>query len=91
MQATFSHPFANQPIDGVRYIGCTGRSIEARFMAVVLSDQTAGGGMTCNIQDVKFIGCSGYGGQRGIAVRNDSPPPASSRESPSPTASWTSP
>lgn len=73
LQATFNHPFVNQSIDGVRYVNCTGRSLEARFMVVAISDKTVGGGMTCSVKDVKFIGCRGYGGGRGLAVRNEAP------------------
>jgi len=74
LQATFAHPFKNQDIDGARYIGCTGRSMAARFMAVVISDKTPSTpGMTCSVKDVRFIGCRGFGGSRGVAVRNETP------------------
>lgn len=74
LQAAFTHPFKNQSINGVRYSDCTGRSIEARLIAAVISDKTSGSpGMTCDVRDVVFRGVRGQGGGRGIAIRNEAP------------------
>lgn len=73
IQGSFRHPFNDNDIDGAAYVRCTGWSTNARFYAVVLSDKTIPSpNMTASIRNVSFTDCSGYGGQRGLAIRNES-------------------
>jgi len=54
------------------YIGCTGSSSAAKFMAVVLSALTTPGNivMSASIKNVSFIGCHGSG-QTAMKIQNE--------------------
>jgi hypothetical protein len=52
------------------YIGCTGFSSAARFIAVTLVDATDPGSMSASITDCSFVSCRGQGTVRRAVVYN---------------------
>jgi hypothetical protein len=56
------------------YIGCTGRSTNAKFMVMALQQEIPDGvvlpAWTEGINNSGFIGCNGYGGIAGLVVQN---------------------
>lgn len=66
-----SDPLYDLSITRSHYIGCTGRSLSARLVAVGLIYLSSPGSMTASISDVSFRDVKGFGGDRGIFIAND--------------------
>lgn len=60
----------NQDMVGGQYIGCTGFSWNARFMAVILLSASETLHMTNSIRDCGWIGCHGRGA-RALTIENE--------------------